>query len=161
MASTARSYEPRRRYAEQPNPEIEVHPGRGREAEARVERAVSTFKMVIAVLAVLAVMCVVRVALTNASMDTLTQVSEVNEAIEDAEARNTDLEVEYYTATSATDLKAYASEELGMSAAAVATTTVDLTPEVLEDAVSTTVTGGIAACQSAAAEQVAEQAAED
>lgn len=156
MASTARSYEPRRRYQQQPRPDIEVHPGRGRENEAKVEKAVSTFKLAVAVLAVLAIMCVARVALTNASMDTLTKVSEVNAAIEEAEATQTDLEVEYYSATSATDLKAYAEDELGMSAAAVATTTVDLTPEVLEQAVSSTVTDGIAVCESTAAELAAE-----
>lgn len=170
MASTARAYEPRRRYEgnegyeqvapRRPRPRIEVRPGGRGELEAASRRAVAVFKIVIVTLAAIAVMSVARIWLTNASMDTLSQASEVNSSIEDARSLGTQLEVQYYAAANPAKVKTYAADELGMAAAAVASTSVDLTPDAIKQAIPSTVTGGIAACESAIAQREAENLAQ-
>ncbi len=164
--STASAYAPVRRYANvgsyervATRPSIEVRTGGKGDTDAALRRVVSVFKLAIAAIAVAAVVGVAVVWLTNASMDVLWQKGEVDSAIEDAETLNTQLEVQYYAAANPTKVKEYAADHLGMSAAAAPTTTVDLTPSVLKDAVSSTVTGGIAACENAQAKAEAEMQA--
>lgn len=168
MASAARAYsstEQYRRYDayEQPyrsRPNIEVRPGRRKESQAAAQRAISVFKIVLVGIAALAVMCIARIWLINASMDTLAQTSVINESIDDARTLGTQLEVQYYAAANPNKVKSYASENLGMSAASVSGTTIDLTPNVIKEAVPSTVTGGIAVCESVIAEREAQAQAE-
>ncbi len=180
MASAARAYSSQQQYRrydaygtygaydtyeayEQPRPRrsnIEVHPGKRKETQAAANRAVFICKIALVIIAVLAIMCIARIRLINASMDTLAQASEINNSIDEAKSLGTQLEVQYYAAANPNKVKSYASENLGMSAASVSGTTVDLTPDVIKEAIPSTVTGGIAVCESAMAERAAQTQAQ-
>ena len=141
MAQPARSYAPKRRYEEYGQPQIQVHPGRGRAVDnARYAYVLSMFKLACALLAVITVVGVARVWLTNASMDTLTQTSTIAASIEDARAIGSELEVQYLALTNPARVKPYAADVLGMAPAAT-TVSVDLTFDAVKGAVPAVIAG--------------------
>ena len=141
MAQPARAYAPKRRYEEREQPQIQVHPGRGRAADsARYAYILSVFKLACALLAVITVVGVARVWLTNASMETLTQTSTIAASIEDARAMGSELEVQYFALTNPTRIKPYATDTLGMAPAATPVS-VDLTPSAFKEAVPAVIAG--------------------
>ncbi len=132
MANTARAYQPKRRYEEmpRPRPRIEVHPGQDRRVDAeRYSRAMALFKLVIALVALLAVVGFTRVWFISASVDVLTQMSEVESSIEAARTEGSSLDAQYYAASSTSSVMTYASEKLGMVASEATPVEVDLTPD--------------------------------
>ena len=136
MASTARAYAPKHRYEEVPaSPQLEVHAGRGRNAEhAQYAQTMAIFRICMVVLALLAAMAVGRLWLTNTSMEVLTQTNSINTTIQEARLTGSELEVQYSQLTNPAKVKLYATYHLGMGPAAGATTYVDLTPQFAKEA---------------------------
>ena len=155
MTSTARSYAPSRRYEHVPAPRIEVHQGQGTKIGSQQKSLVTLFKIAATLMVLITVVAIGRVWLTNASMDILTQTSIVNNQIEEARTAGSSLEAQYYALANPNRVKDYASNTLGMAAAASPTAVIDLTP----DAVKNTVPNVVATMENDYAQMVADNSA--